>query len=34
LGTVAWSSFTEKGSYPAKKAEVSRTMTRSHRCFL
>jgi hypothetical protein len=28
LGTVAWSSLTEKGSNPAKKAEVSSTITR------
>jgi hypothetical protein len=34
LGTVAWSSFTEKGSNPAKKAEVSSTMIRLHGLFL
>jgi hypothetical protein len=27
LGAVAWSSLTEKGSNPAKKADVSKTMT-------
>jgi hypothetical protein len=34
LGAVAWSSLTEKGSNPAKKAEVSSTMTSLHGLFL
>src|SRR3972149_1868955 len=34
LCTVAWSSLREKGSNPAKKAEVSSTMTRLHGLFL